>query len=83
MNRPIWLVLAFLLASSAHAQAPKQGSSLLTHDQLQARLTEPKSSANLRLLDVRPRADYDKGHIPGAVWVDAKLVSRLLREREV
>ena len=29
-------------------------------------------SSPVLLLDVRPRADYDSGHIPGAVWVDLK-----------
>jgi thiosulfate/3-mercaptopyruvate sulfurtransferase len=41
---------------------------LLSHDELQKRLGEAK----LRLLDVRPKAEYDKGHIPGALWVDGK-----------
>ncbi len=38
-----------------------------------ARLGDPK----LRVLDARSKADYDKGHIPGAVWVDAKAVAAL------
>ncbi len=37
-------------------------------------LTEPKALvANLdkyRILDVRSKADYEKGHLPNAVWVD-------------
>jgi thiosulfate/3-mercaptopyruvate sulfurtransferase len=41
---------------------------LVTHDELQKRLGDAK----LRLLDARPKADYDKGHIPGALWVDGK-----------
>ena len=45
----------------------------MTFDELQERLGEP----GLRLLDARPRADYDKGHIPGAVWVDAKAVEKM------
>ena len=39
---------------------------LVTFDELQRRLDDD----DLRLLDVRPRADYAAGHIPGAVWVD-------------
>jgi thiosulfate/3-mercaptopyruvate sulfurtransferase len=46
---------------------------LVTFGELQRRLAEP----NLRILDARPRTDYDKGHIPGAVWVDAKAVERM------
>jgi len=41
---------------------------LVSVDDLQKRLGDPK----LRLLDARPRADYDKGHMPGAIWVDIK-----------
>jgi thiosulfate/3-mercaptopyruvate sulfurtransferase len=29
------------------------------------------SANKVRLLDARPKAKYDAGHIPGAVWVDA------------
>lgn len=43
---------------------------LLTFDVLEKRLQEP----TLRLLDCRPKADYDQGHIPGAAWIDAKAV---------
>lgn len=43
---------------------------LLTFDGLQERLKEP----TLRLLDCRPKPDYEQGHIPGAAWVDAKAV---------
>jgi Rhodanese-like domain len=40
---------------------------------LQQRLGEAK----LRLIDTRPKPDYEKGHIPGAVWVDAKAAENL------
>jgi thiosulfate/3-mercaptopyruvate sulfurtransferase len=42
---------------------------------LQKRLSEPK----LRILDARARADYEKGHIPGAVWLDGKALQELVR----
>jgi thiosulfate/3-mercaptopyruvate sulfurtransferase len=79
MSRPRHHALALFLAlaTAAHAQQSRTGSGLLAHDQLQARLSDSKASANLRLLDVRPRADYDKGHIPGAVWIDLKSTSAL------
>jgi thiosulfate/3-mercaptopyruvate sulfurtransferase len=41
-------------------------------------LTEPEelqkklNAGGLRILDTRPRPEYVKGHIPGAVWVDVK-----------
>ena len=31
-----------------------------------------RMNLNCILLDVRPRADYDAGHVEGAVWVDVK-----------
>jgi len=49
-------------------QAEHRPAQLLSFDDLEKRLKEP----NLRLLDCRPRADYEKGHLPGAVWVDTK-----------
>lgn len=59
------LATAWLLAVSQGGLAH-----VMTFDELQARLADPE----LRILDARPRADYDKGHIPGAVWVDVKAV---------
>ncbi|WP_165252026.1 sulfurtransferase [Paludisphaera soli] len=54
-------------------EAPASAATLVGFEELQARLGEP----NLRLIDARPRPDYDKGHIPGAVWVDAKAVEAM------
>jgi thiosulfate/3-mercaptopyruvate sulfurtransferase len=48
---------------------------LLSHEELQKRLGDTK----LRLLDARPKADYDKGHIPGALWVDGKVFQDIAR----
>lgn len=46
---------------------------LLSFDELAARLSDGKT----RLLDCRPRSDYEAGHVPGAVWVDAKGVEAM------
>jgi thiosulfate/3-mercaptopyruvate sulfurtransferase len=46
---------------------------LVSFDDLQGRLGDP----TLRLLDARPRAEYDKGHLPGAVWVNPKAAEEL------
>jgi thiosulfate/3-mercaptopyruvate sulfurtransferase len=46
---------------------------LMTHDMVQKWLTLP----GLRLLDARPKAEYEKGHLPGAVWVDVKAAEAL------
>ena len=65
----LFLCLALTMPGAA---PPESSASLVTFDELQHRLHDP----NLRLLDVRPRAEYDKNHIPGAVWVDAKAVEQ-------
>jgi thiosulfate/3-mercaptopyruvate sulfurtransferase len=46
---------------------------LISHEELQRRLHKP----GLRLLDARTRAEYEKGHIPTAVWVDVKAAEKL------
>jgi thiosulfate/3-mercaptopyruvate sulfurtransferase len=43
---------------------------LVEPEWLVGRLNDP----NLRLIDVRPQADYDKGHLPGAVRLDEALL---------
>jgi thiosulfate/3-mercaptopyruvate sulfurtransferase len=48
---------------------------LLSHDELQKRL----SDQSLRVVDVRPKADYEKGPIPGAVWFDLKAFEPLTK----
>ena len=79
MSTPIITPLVLLVATAASAQddaAGKQAASpalLVSLGDLQARLEDP----DLRLLDARPRADYEKGHLPGAVWVDAKAVEAM------
>lgn len=64
------LTAAWVCAGAAGTQTPP---ALLTHDALQARL----SDRSLRLLDVRPRDAFEKGHVPGAVWVDPKATAAL------
>lgn len=68
------LLLTLTLATSAPdtTQAPPTAR-LVSFDDLQKRLGEP----DLRLLDARTRTEYDKGHIPGAVWVDVKVAEAL------
>ena len=34
-------------------------------------------SKPIKLLDVRPRAEYDLGHIAGSIWVDSKLAQTI------
>ena len=60
----------FLAGSMGRSEA---AGPLATFDEVQKRLGSP----GLRLLDPRPRADYDQGHAPGAVWVDSKAAQAL------
>jgi thiosulfate/3-mercaptopyruvate sulfurtransferase len=65
-----------VLARAAEPDNNKlEGPPLIAHEAVQKRLNDP----NLRLLDVRPRAEYEKGHIPGAFWVDNKALGELAR----
>ena len=68
------LTLVFLTVAGA-AEPSAKVPPLLSHDELQNRLSEP----TLRLLDARPRAAYDAGHIPGAVWVELKALQALAK----
>jgi thiosulfate/3-mercaptopyruvate sulfurtransferase len=63
----VLLILAFPVTGRGQGESPRRPA-LVSHEALQKRLGDP----NLRLLDARPKAEYEKGHIPGAVWVDAK-----------
>jgi len=54
------------IPATEDAAEPEPAAWLVAFDELEARLDDP----NRRLIDVRSRADYEAGHIPGAVWVD-------------
>ena len=76
MMRAIRAIAILVLAFSAGAAEPSaKVPGLLSHDELQKRLSDPA----LRLLDARPRADYDKGHLPGAVWANVKALQALTK----
>jgi thiosulfate/3-mercaptopyruvate sulfurtransferase len=68
-------LIAFLTSSEREADRnePESLARLLSFDALQRRLSEPK----LRLLDVREKPEYTRGHIPGAVWIDLKAAQQL------
>ncbi|MGA9923451.1 MAG: rhodanese-like domain-containing protein, partial [Isosphaeraceae bacterium] len=68
---PIVVLAAGLVALGASPSEPSV--QLVTFDDLQRRFGEP----HLRLLDARSQGEYDKGHIPGAVRVDAKAVEKM------
>jgi thiosulfate/3-mercaptopyruvate sulfurtransferase len=60
--------LAPLFGADEPPTAPRPMARLLSFDELQKRLGTP----GLRLIDVRPKAEYERSHIPGAVWADTK-----------
>lgn len=60
-----------LMAEEQAAQPPI----LESQATLQKRLGDPA----LRLLDTRTEAEYAKGHIPGAVWIDMKAIHEMTR----
>lgn len=72
------ILTPLVLAISSVAFAPstdepgKPGAraSLASFEELQGRLGAP----DLRILDARAKGAYEKGHLPGAVWVDPKAV---------
>ncbi len=73
LNGGIWFAATLCAdepAKSGAKEVKPARALLLTFDALEKRLKETDPA--LRLLDCRPRADYDKGHVPGAVWVDTK-----------
>ena len=64
-----------VLSRGAEPLATGSPPPLVAHRELEKRLGDPA----LRLIDARPRADYDGGHIPGAVWLDPKVFEPLTR----
>ena len=69
------LALPVLARAADEPSRTPQAPPLLSHDELQKRLND----SHLRLLDARSRANYEKGHIPGALWVDVKELQALTR----
>jgi len=71
----VWIGTCLLCVPTANA-AGKRGTAdrkteaplLIEAEQLEKKL----NNNNLRILDVRPQAEYDKAHIPGAVRVDVR-----------
>jgi thiosulfate/3-mercaptopyruvate sulfurtransferase len=69
------LTLALPVLTLAADEPARRPPLLLTQDALQHRLNDN----HIRLLDVRSREAYEKGHVPGAVWVDVKELQALTR----
>src|SRR5437868_4080511 len=56
-----------LLAPAVNEKATYPRPDLLLEP---AELARPETAAKFRILDARPRKQYDEGHVPGAVWVN-------------
>jgi len=55
------------------AETGKESFGRLTVDELTARMSDAKAGkGKLAIFDNNQREDFDKGHIPGARWVDFK-----------
>jgi thiosulfate/3-mercaptopyruvate sulfurtransferase len=69
------LVLTFPALASADEPAADKGPALISQESLQKRLKDP----NVRVIDARPKADFEKDHIPGAVWLDGQALGTLAK----
>ena len=65
--------LMMLVLQAPAATQPENRAGLMSFDALEHDLR----AADLHILDVRPRADYDRGHVPGATWLDIKAAEKL------
>jgi rhodanese-related sulfurtransferase len=75
------LVLSLLLATVAWAADDIQGAAYdyfsggtknMSADVLYDNLNDGDASNDPYIVSVRSQEDYDKGHVPGAVWMDSK-----------
>jgi rhodanese-related sulfurtransferase len=75
------LVLSLLLGAVAFAQSEVRtdangyfsgGTKNIASDALYENLNDGDDSNDPYIISVRSKEDYDKGHIPGAVWMDSK-----------
>ncbi|WP_235963600.1 sulfurtransferase [Tautonia rosea] len=71
----MWLGLITPLMGVAEDNS-NQIARLLSFDEVEARLDD----SDFVLLDVRSREEYSAGHLPGALWVDAREVERMAGE---
>jgi thiosulfate/3-mercaptopyruvate sulfurtransferase len=66
------LMPALLTGSADKAPSYPHPDLLLEASELQ----RPTSAQRFHVLDARPKAKYEAGHVPGAIWVDQNLWSR-------
>lgn len=64
------LCLALVILTVTPIPSTAAGSYPNPHLLVEAKDLQGPAKERLRILDARPRAAYDAGHIPGALWVD-------------
>jgi thiosulfate/3-mercaptopyruvate sulfurtransferase len=69
-------LLFFTLTAPPESKPRPKEQLLVSFDALERRLGSP----DLRLIDSRTKEEYDKGHIPGALWVDSKKAESLAKQ---
>ncbi len=76
----LWRLLIILVGAPALAQeaAYRNAQLLIETPELSARLADPQ----LRLLDARPAAEYERGHLPGAANLPAPATDNLDANRQ-
>ncbi len=67
------LATLLLTLSTVAADPPPARPALIEFSGLEKKTTDLR----VRILDARSKADYQKGHVPGAVWVDVKAASAI------
>lgn len=71
------------------APAPDYAANVISADKLSAKLADPAEKDKLYLLDIRAKADFDKGHIQGASqvdfaqWAAPENLSKLTKDKKI
>lgn len=69
--------------------AVKPVTHTISSDELTTKLADPAEKAKLYLVDIRAKADYDKGHIEGATniefknWADTENLNKLPKDKYI
>lgn len=77
---PLCVMFGFMAATTpSPADDPAASlARLYEFDEVLTKLDKP----DVRILDARAKADYEKGHIPGAVWVDGSAAQKIASSAE-
>jgi thiosulfate/3-mercaptopyruvate sulfurtransferase len=73
MIRLLWAGCLLSLAGVLRAESPTEYARpemLIEAGQLEKRLDDNRGDKKVVILDTRPQEEFEKGHLPGAQWVD-------------